>query len=107
MYYANDVVEELGKSSKLVIFGAGLVAFEVVNCLMSRPYGFHIDYILVSEKKGNPEQMMGIPLLDLETANDVIKKNVTIIVATMGKYLKTYPDDEAAKREYNTFFNLC
>lgn len=33
MYYARDTVEELKNSSQLVIYGAGLVAYEAAVCL--------------------------------------------------------------------------
>ena len=50
MYYARDTVEELKNSSQLVIYGAGLVAYEVASCLMGEPYGLNIACFLVSDK---------------------------------------------------------
>lgn len=87
MYYANDIVEDLKKSRQRVLFGTGLVAFEVANCLMGKPYGLQIDGFLVSDKKGQPAQVMGMPVYDLMSAEGVIEKDAAVIVATMEKHL--------------------
>lgn len=87
MYYANDVVKRLKECRQLVIFGAGLVAFEVANCLMGKPYQLHISYFMVSQQYQNPDHMMGISVLDLESAKCVVRKDAVIVVATMEKHL--------------------
>lgn len=87
MYYASDIFEDLRKSRQRIIFGTGLVAFEVANCLMERPYALHIDGFMVSERVNQPEQVMGIPVYDFTSAQDVIDKNAAVIIATMEKHL--------------------
>ncbi len=87
MYYANEVVEDLKKSRQRILFGTGLVAYEAANCLMGKPYGLKIDGFLVSEKKGQPAQVMGIPVYDLMSAESVIEKDAAVVVATMEKHL--------------------
>lgn len=86
MYYANDIVEELKNAGRLVIFGAGLVAFEVANCLMGKPYRLSVSYFMVSRKRENPDEVMGIPVLDLDSAEGLVEKEARIVIAVMGKY---------------------
>lgn len=88
MYYARDTVEELKRSSQIVLYGAGLVAYEAAVCLTSEPYGFNIECFLVTDKIGNPDTMLGLPVISLEEGGENIQKNTLIIVAVMGKYLE-------------------
>lgn len=87
MYYARETVERMKNSSQIAIYGAGLVAYEVAICLMERPYGLKIECFLVSEKKGNPDTMLDLPVISLDRGADRIHKNALIVVAVMGKYL--------------------
>lgn len=87
MYYAEAVAEELRNSSQLVLFGAGLVAHEVIHCLQAEPYGLSIDYILVSQKEGNPGEILGIPVMELKRAGDMVEKDAIVVVATMERHL--------------------
>lgn len=87
MYYANEVFETLRNSSQRILFGTGLVAYEVANCLLGKPYCLQLDGFLVSEKKNQPEQVMGIPVYDLISGEGVIHKDAAIVVATMEKHL--------------------
>ena len=87
MYYARDTVEELKNSSQLVIYGAGLVAYEAAVCLTGEPYGLNIECFLVSDKNGNPDRLLGLPVIGLNEGENRIHKNALIIVAVMGKYL--------------------
>ncbi|HBN57656.1 MAG TPA: hypothetical protein DD414_12870, partial [Lachnospiraceae bacterium] len=70
-----------------ILFGTGLVAFEVANCLMGKPYGLQIDGFMVSEQREHPAQVMGIPVYDLMSAEGVIEKEAAVVVATMEKHL--------------------
>ncbi len=87
MYYAENVAKELKSGTRLVVYGAGQVAREVINCLMSKPYGLSIDDILVSRKEGNPEEIIGIPVIPLDLAGTMVERDAVIVVATMGKHL--------------------
>lgn len=89
MYYADDVAEELKNSRQLVIFGTGLVAFEAANCLLAEPYRLLVDFFMVSRQEENPKQVMGIPVVDLESAKGVIDKEAVIVIATMEKHLSS------------------
>lgn len=86
MYYAKELMEKLRDSRQVVIFGARLVAFQVVNCLMSKPYQLHIDYCLVSSLNENQKCLMGIPVIELKEAESCIDKDARIVIATSEKY---------------------
>ena len=85
MYYANDVVEQLRASKKIVIYGARIVANEVANCLMSPPYNLHIDAFMVSDKEGNPDELVGIKVINVAEGIPYYKQ-ATVIVAVLEKY---------------------
>ena len=87
MYYAAGVVEELKRAQQIAVFGAGLVAFEVTSCLMAEPYNLKIDCFLVSDRKENPMEMLGLPVLLLGSQECNISKNALIVVAVMEKHL--------------------
>ena len=86
MYYAKDTVDELRSAEQMALYGAGLVAFEVANCLMGKPYRLKIDYCVVSSPEGSPDYVMGIPVVDLESAKRLLHSNAVIIIATAEKY---------------------
>lgn len=86
MYYAKDTVEELRSAEQLALYGAGLVAFEAANCLMGKPYQLKIDYCVVSSREGSPDYVMGIPVVDLESAKRLLYSSAVVIIATAEKY---------------------
>lgn len=85
MYYADDIVNELRESEQIVIFGAGIVAYNAINCLIRKPYCLKIDYSIVSDLRINPEHIMGIPVIDFKMAKLVIKKNAAVLIAAIDK----------------------
>lgn len=87
MYYAGEIVQRMKDRGQIVVYGAGLVAREVAACLMEEPYGLGIECFLVSDKKGNPDTVLGLPVISLEEGKDRIDKKTLIVVAVMGKYL--------------------
>lgn len=86
MYYADKTVRRLKESKEIVIYGARIVATEVAHCLMGNPYHLSIKRFIVSDKEGNPERLLGIPVIDLEEAEDK-HRDATVVVAVMEKYL--------------------
>lgn len=87
MYYANEVMEQLNKSEHIVIYGARIVAKEVANCLLGKPYCLRIDSFMVSSKLGNPDSIMGIPVIEIKEGKKIFQ-DALILVATMEKYQK-------------------
>lgn len=96
MYYAEEVVNKLKKSRHIAVFGAGVMALGVVNCLTVPPYYLHIECCLVSDKKKNPNHVSGIPVLDFEAAAGILSKDTLIVVAAVDKNL-----DSMAKSLYS------
>ncbi len=92
MYYADEMVKKLKESSQLVIFGAGLVAVQVANCLMSRPYQLQIDYCMVTNLNENQGYITGIPVISLDEAEHNISKDALILIATMEKHCASIQD---------------
>lgn len=87
-YYARETVKRMEDSSEIVIYGAGLVAYEVAACLMGEPYGLTIKCFVVSDKIGNPDTMLGLPVIGLKEGKDRIRKDALVVVAVMGKYVE-------------------
>ena len=87
MYYAKEIVNQLKQSRQTAVFGAGVMALGVLNCLTVPPYSLHIECCLVSDKRKNPGQVWGIPVLDFEEAESVLRKDALIIIAAVDKNL--------------------
>ncbi len=85
MYYVNEVVDQMKQSEQIVIYGARIVANEVVNCLMGEPYHLTVKAFLVSEKQGNPNSIMGIPVMTVKEGKERYK-NALVLVAVLEKY---------------------
>ncbi len=89
MYYAKEIVNQLKQSRQTAVFGAGVMALGVVNCLTAPPYGLQIECCLISDKKKNPRQVWGIPVLDFGEAESVLRKDALVIVAAVDKNLES------------------
>ena len=89
MYYAKEIVNQLKQSRQTAVFGAGVMALGVVNCLTVPPYSLHIECCLVSDKKKNPSQVWGIPVLNFEEAESVLRKDALVIIAAVDKNLES------------------
>ena len=87
MYYAKDLVHELKQARQIVVFGAGIMALGVVSCLMEPPYCLNLKCCLVSDKKGNPDLVAGVPVLDFQEAEGKIEKDVLVVIAAVDKNL--------------------
>lgn len=85
MYYATEIVNRIKRSESIVIYGAGHVAKEVANCLISKPYRVKIDSFMVSDKKGNPPDLLGIPVISIEDDGCKFIDSL-ILVASLEKY---------------------
>lgn len=92
MYSAERTIKKLKESRQVVIFGAGLVAVQVANCMMSRPYQLRIDYCIVTDMKENLNYITGIPVIGLEEAVYNVRKDAVILIATMEKHRNSIQD---------------
>lgn len=89
MYYTEEIVRELKQSGQIAVFGAGVMALGVVNCLKSPPYELSIKCCLVSDKRNNPSHVSGIPVLDFSEAETVLVKDTLIVIAAVDKHLES------------------
>ena len=85
MYYAKEVVEELRDCKQIVVFGAGVMAQNVVYCLQKKPYEFQIEYCVVSDLINNPSELLGVKVIDLEAADKLIEKEAAILIAALDR----------------------
>lgn len=89
MYYASDVVDSIKESDQVAVFGAGIMAFGVINCLKQKPYQLEIKCCLVSDPTKNPKHVSGVPVVDFPIAEKILDKNAMIIVAAISKGLES------------------
>ncbi len=102
MYYAEDVVKQLRRYDQIIVFGAGIVAFNAINCLIRTPYRFKIEYCIVSDLSVNPKQIMGIPVIDFAMAEKKVKKDRIIMIAVTDKNLAVVQDMLYSHGYFNT-----
>lgn len=87
MYYAKELVEKLQKEEHIVIYGARIVAKEVAVCLASEPYNLSISAFMVSALEGNPEEINGVRVIDIQEGVRRYPK-ACIVVAVLERYLQ-------------------
>jgi FlaA1/EpsC-like NDP-sugar epimerase len=59
---SSDEIQQLGKLAPISIYGAGRVARELILVCMEQ--GIKVSNILVTNKADNPDEIMGIPVMD-------------------------------------------
>ena len=102
MYYAKETVDKLLQSEHIIIYGAGVVAKEVANCLLGAPYHLLVERFMVSEKANNPSELMGIPVIDVAEGQKSYQ-NALILIAVMEKYLEDI-QETLKKYHYSNIF---
>ena len=91
-YYADHIIKQLKNAPQLIVFGAGNVASLVIECLQSEFYSFTIEYCMVSDMEGNPEQVKGVPVIDFEAASELVHRDSIILIAIVETYLGAVMD---------------
>lgn len=102
MYYAEQIVKELKQSSQTAVFGAGVMALGVVNCLKASPYELSLRCCLVSDKRNNPGQVSGVPVLDFSEAETVLTRDTLIVIAAVDKHLESMEESLRLQGYYHT-----
>lgn len=92
MYYINHEIEILQQSRQIAVFGAGAVAEAVVVCLISEPYQLSVKFCIVSEVEKNPDNVVGVPVVDIQTAGKMLEPDTVIVVAVAEKNLDSVMD---------------
>lgn len=78
-------LKEISEKDKVIVFGAGYAARDIVNTLKKRDIG--IDIIAVSDVTSNPEKFCGIQVESVETiAKDM--RDAVVIIGVTKKYSK-------------------
>ena len=79
MFYWNKLIERLVHTDELVIYGAGVMGSAVKRCLEDAPYHVRIRAFIVSSMQNNPDNIDGIPVMDIAHASAC--RNMLILVA--------------------------
>ncbi|MCI9479077.1 MAG: DUF4422 domain-containing protein [Lachnospiraceae bacterium] len=80
-------LEELKERKSFIMYGAGVIARQVAGCLMEKPYELRAEYFIVSDKKDNPDELFGSPVIDLDTADKITPRDAVIVIGTSEKHL--------------------
>lgn len=86
LYYESEISKKIIESDCIIIYGARIVAQEVATCLIGSPYNKKIEAFMVSEKEGNPERLLGRPVITINEGKEKYS-NALIIVAVLERYL--------------------
>lgn len=95
--FSEAQIREIEKNSNIIIYGAGNVGIEVVQLLKSRK--IEIKGILVSDKRSNPEGILGIPIY--EYGEYIIGEKDLIIIAISKDNKKAVVDVIEKTKMYN------
>lgn len=79
LLYRKEELRDVLEKGNVVIYGAGRVARTVIK-FAARNF-FSIDEIWVSEKKGNPNQIMGVPVCEI--TGEMKEEEINLIVCVM------------------------
>lgn len=99
IYYESEISKKIIEEHNIIIYGARIVAKEVANCLIGAPYHCNVEAFMVSTMEGNPEEVLGCPVITMEEGYEIYRDNL-IIVAVLEKYL-----DEIKKTLEQSGFN--
>ncbi len=84
--YKGELITELMKEGEVIIYGAGVMGKALKVCLKNAPYNLSVTSFLVRSMEGNPEEIEGVPVLDLEHGLKYREKK--ILVALHEKYIE-------------------
>ena len=104
-YYAEDIIKKLKKAQQLIVFGAGNVASLIVECLQGEFYNLSIEYCMVSSKRGNPDCVKNIPVIDYASAGQLVRKDALILITVVEKFLDSIVES-LCSRGYKNFIPL-
>ena len=85
MLYPCDLTAELGGKNEIAVYGAGVMGRALMKCLKGAPYRLPVTCFLVGSMAGNPEEIEGIPVRDLEHGTEYRER--TVLVALHEKHV--------------------
>ncbi len=100
MRYVPELVKRISDYPIIVIYGARIVAREVAGVLTEQPYGLKVSCFMVSEKAGNPNEIMGIPVHEVDCVPESYK-NGLVIIACLEKYVNSIIDGLYRRGSFN------
>lgn len=83
--YWDETVKKIMNTEKIAIYGAGVMGKALQTCLINEPYCKTIDSFIVNDITNNPSSIDGIPVTDIEQAEDL--KEHMILVALHEKHI--------------------
>lgn len=78
-------IMDIEKHENIVIYGAGMIAGHVFHCLSGAPFYWAISAFMVTEKKGDVREYMGIPVIDIHEGSKY-RSNAVVLIAVMDIY---------------------
>lgn len=94
--YATETASQIKKSNCILIYGAGVVACQVANCLHMEPYNMEIDAFVVTDASVNVTELMGKRVISVKEVAENYSEAL-VLVAVLEKY---YADIHATLDEY-------
>ena len=85
MLYERELFKRIVESSTVLIYGAGIMAQQVGQCLMSDPYNVRIAAFVVTKTEGNPVTLLKRPVISVHVAKQIFPKESLIVVACVEK----------------------
>ena len=87
----NESMLKICNSSRLNIYGAGVMGKTLYKCLSEAPYHKKVTSFIVKDTKDNPLDIEGIPVVDIPAAKAL--KEELLLIALHEKYIKNAVDD--------------
>lgn len=64
-FYWDETIKKIMNEKQIFIYGAGMMGNSLYHCLTGKPYYKSISGFIVNKKENNPDQIDGIPVMDL------------------------------------------
>ncbi|MDD3415218.1 MAG: ATP-grasp fold amidoligase family protein [Lachnospiraceae bacterium] len=81
--FDEDIIKMIEKSNNVILYGAGMVTKAILQYVFQNLLDNHIFCIAVSDKRNNPDQVLGVPVCELHELTNY--HSSTIIIATLEK----------------------
>ena len=79
LHYNDDIVTKIMSADTVAIYGAGTMGRAALKCLSEAPYNLSVKCFIVKSLNDNPDEIDGIPVLEIGQASEY--KDSTVIIA--------------------------
>ncbi len=83
-----QLLEQINQCDEIIVYGAGLVAHTLISYLYKSELRIKVFCVLVSDKEGNPEHILGVPVC-IASELPESEKDKKVIVATLDNHHKS------------------